>query len=281
MSNLKLCASVVFFLLHKGSRAAGLLSVVALIACSQLAVAAAQPVSEPDHLRIAYVEFPPYTYQDNEGNPAGSFIDITRKVVKEAGYQPDFVYLPISRAYLYLRSGKVDVWVGLTHVPKLTGDVLESRVTPVPVQLSAWYCNGTDVLENLEQLKGKTVIVIGGYTYGGLINWLNTTDGITVTEAPNHRSAIEMLKRGRGDYLLDYREPVNQILTQPSDSIVRETAVRTRHTAWIFSLVNPQAAFLRDQIDSAYLRLVDDGKIQQASKSVSGFVIPGFPKQYL
>jgi polar amino acid transport system substrate-binding protein len=281
MSNLKLCASVVFFLLHKGSRAAGLFSVVALIACSQLAVAAAQPVSEPDHLRIAYVEFPPYTYQDNEGNPAGSFIDITRKVVKEAGYRPEFVYLPISRAYLYLASGKVDIWVGLTHVPKLKGEVLESRVTPVPVQLSAWYRSDGSALENLEQLEGKTVIVIGGYTYGGLIDWLNNTAGITVTEAPNHRAAIEMLKRKRGDYVLDYREPVKQILTLPSDSIVRETGVRTRHTAWIFSLANPQAALLRDQIDSAYLRLVNDGKIKQPPKPISGFVIPGFPKQYL
>lgn len=253
---------------------------IALMSFSHSALAI-QPASEPVKLRIAYVEFPPYTYQDNQGDPAGTFIDITRQVAKEAGYQPEFVYLPISRAYLYLASGKVDIWVGLTHVPKLRGEVLESRVTPVPVQLSVWYRNGTDGLKNLEQLKGKTVIVIGGYTYGGLIDWLNTTNNITVTEAPSHRSAIEMLKRRRGDYVLDYREPVRQILTLSSDSIVREAGIRTRHTAWIFSLANPQAALLRDHIDDAYQRLVKDGKIQQASKAVSGFVIPGFPEPYL
>ncbi len=250
-----------------------------LLSLSQLAVAV-ESTAAPNTLRIAYVEFPPYTYQDGEGNPAGVFIEVTRKVVKEAGYQPEFVYLPISRTYLYLINGKIDVWVGVTHVPRLFGEVLESGITPVPVQLSAWYRSDTPVLENFEQLRGKTVIVMAGYTYGGLIDWLNAADDIDITEAPNHRSAIDMLKRKRGDYLLDYQEPVRQILTQPSDDIIRETSVRTRRTAWVFSLANPEAAVLQQKFDSAYLRLLTINEVPVPHSLAPHSFIPGFPEQY-
>ncbi|HCL38794.1 MAG TPA: amino acid ABC transporter substrate-binding protein, partial [Marinobacter hydrocarbonoclasticus] len=36
-------------------------------------------------IRVAYVEFPPVTYRDDKGEPAGEFVDITRKVATEAG----------------------------------------------------------------------------------------------------------------------------------------------------------------------------------------------------
>ncbi len=44
--------------------------------------------------RVAYVEFPPISYRNEQGEPAGEFVDITRKVAAEAGYQLEFIYLP-------------------------------------------------------------------------------------------------------------------------------------------------------------------------------------------
>lgn len=256
------------------------LFMAAILLSFSLSVVAVEVAAVPETVRMAYAQFQPYTYQDNDGNPAGSFIEATRKVAEEAGYHVKFILLPVSRAYLYLVNGKVDAWAGMKHTPALLNKVLESEISPVSAHLSAWYRSDTEVLENFEQLKGKTVIIIGGYTYGGLIDWLHTTGGIDVTEAPNHRSAIEMLKRKRGDYLLDYLEPVQQILTQPSDSIIRESAIRTRPTAWIFSLKSPHAALFREDFDSAYLRLMKAGKMPQVNELESSFVIPGFPEQY-
>ncbi|WP_257900246.1 substrate-binding periplasmic protein [Marinobacter sp. F4206] len=234
----------------------------------------------PKTLRIAYVEFPPMTYRNHAGQPDGEMIDITRKVVEEAGYVPEFIYLPVSRVYLYLSNGQIDLWPGLTDIPSLEGEILESWVSPLAIQLSAWYREGMAPLENFSQLKGKTVIVIGGYTYAGLINWLNRSDDIRITEAPNHRSAIDMLKRNRGDYLLDYRQPVNQVLTYPSDSEVVESEVRTRNIAWLFSLASPRAAVLREEFDDAYLRLAAAGDVPPVRTITPGFVIPGFPEEY-
>lgn len=122
--------------------------------------------------------------------------------------------------------------------------------------------------------------MIAGYTYAGLINWLNQAEDIRITEAPNHRAAVDMLKRNRGDYLLDYRQPIKQILTEPSDQNVLESEVRTRNAAWLFSLAHPRAAILREEFDDAYLRLVEAGEVPPVRELSRGFVIPGFPEQY-
>lgn len=231
-------------------------------------------------VRVAYVEFPPITYRTAEGEPAGEFVEITRKVAAEAGYELEFLYLPVARAYLYLRDGTVDLWLGLSATPVLKEAVLESWISPIPVELSAWYRQDTEPLEHMDQLHGSMVILIGGYTYGGLRDWLEDQPDIRITEAPNHRSAVDMLKRKRGDYLLDYRQPVREILTHPSDAIIRESEVRSRNSAWIFSLASSRAAILREAFDDAYLRLAERGEVPPVRRFEKTFVLPGFPEQY-
>ena len=252
--------------------------IVALVVLKPVSVLA--ETSDNRSLRIAYVEFPPITYQAENGQAEGSFIEITRKVAREAGFEAEFLYLPVSRAYLYLTNGKIDAWPGVTNIPALDGEVLESWASPLPVQLSAWYLEQTPPVDHFDRLLGKTVIVIGGYTYGGLLSWLESEGSIRVTEAPNHRSALDMLKRGRGDYLLDYRQPVIDTLEMPADSMIRESEVRSRNLAWLFSLANPRAALLRDAFDDAYIRLAEKGDVPPLRKLDEGFVVPGFPEQY-
>jgi polar amino acid transport system substrate-binding protein len=231
-------------------------------------------------LRIAYIDFPPVTYRGETGQAEGSFIEITRKVAIEAGFEPEFLYLPISRTYLYLTNGQIDVWPGVSNIPALDGEVLESWVSPIPGQLSAWYLASTAPVDHFDRLLNKTVIVLGGYTYGGLLYWLEQEGSIRVTEAPNHRSALEMLKRGRGDYLLGYRQPMSQILEMPADSMIRESEIRTRNSAWLFSLANPRAALLREAFDDAYIRLAEKGEVPPIRELDKTFVIPGFPEEY-
>lgn len=240
----------------------------------------AQTDRESSVVTIAYNEFPPLVHQTQAGEPSGLIIDMTRKVVEEAGYQPEFLFLPISRVYLYLKNGTVDAWPGLTEIPQLEGEVLESWAQPLTVKLSAWYLEGNPPLNHFDDLNGKTVIVIGGYTYAGLIQWLHESEQIVVTEAPNHRAAIDMLKRHRGDYVLDYHAPVREILTQPSDSVVRETEIRSRTAAWLFSLASPRAAILREAFDDAYLRLIQRGELPGVPRDSGSYVIPGFPEAY-
>src|SRR5690554_3144090 len=154
------------------SFAARILMVVATLAVVSPAGHALNDVAR-SKVRIAYTEFPPAEYRNEQGNPAGFFVELTRKVVEEAGYEAEFIYLPVSRVYLYLKSGAVDLFPGLSNTPVLKYDVLESWVNVFPTRLNAWHLETTEPLTHFDQLEGKTVIVIGGYTYGGLLTWLD------------------------------------------------------------------------------------------------------------
>ncbi|QSP96447.1 transporter substrate-binding domain-containing protein [Marinobacter salinisoli] len=251
------------------------------VAVCPAVVAAGEAPGSADVLRIGYSEFPPFEYRADNGEPAGAFIDITRALVAEAGYEAEFVYLPTSRIYLYLKKGKLDVWPGLTNIPSLQGQILESWASPFSDMLSAWQLKTSAPLTHFNELKGKTVIVIAGYTYSGLIEWLKSSDGIRVTEAPNHRAAIEMLKLNRGDYLLDYSAPVRDILSDEERDLFSEVPVRRRSAAWLFSLANPRAATVREVFDDAYMRLLDKGLVPPVQDKSPGRVLPGFPDEYL
>ncbi|WP_298451620.1 transporter substrate-binding domain-containing protein [uncultured Marinobacter sp.] len=265
---------------HFRGLAARIVMVVAMLATVTLSGPVLADIARKK-VRIAYTEFPPAEYRNEQGEPAGFFVDLTRKVVEEAGYEPEFIYLPVSRVYLYLKSGAVDLFPGLSGVPTLKYEVLESWVNVYPTRLNAWHLEDSEPLTHFDQLEGKTVIVIGGYTYGGLLSWLEKSGRIRLTEAPNSRAALEMLKLKRGDYVLDYRETVSDMLTRPSDSKIRGSEVRSRYSAWLYSLANPRAAVLREDLDDAYLRLVSRGETPPVRAFKAGFVIPGFPKEHL
>ncbi|SDW80103.1 amino acid ABC transporter substrate-binding protein, PAAT family (TC 3.A.1.3.-) [Marinobacter mobilis] len=228
-------------------------------------------------LTVAYVEFPPLEYMDDAGQPAGEFVDLTRKVAEEAGLDLKFIYLPISRTYFYLRSGVVDMWMGLTGIPALEGYVLESEVSPLAATLSVWSMPDTSPVTRYESFQDRILILISGYTYGGLLYQLEALDNVSLTFAPNHLAALRMLERNRGHYLLDYQFPVRETLRQEAFDEVREQPVRTRYTSWLFTRQNPNSSALRDAFDQAYRRLVARGDVAAEQDRSQHYVLPGLP----
>jgi polar amino acid transport system substrate-binding protein len=232
--------------------------------------------SERPELRVGYVEFPPYEYSGPNGEAAGSFLDLTRQVAAEAGYDVRFIHVPISRAYLYLRQGHIDLMPGLSNIPALRGDVLESKTHPISVELSAWSTSANPPITRFEDFYNKSLIVISGYTYGGLDDYLKQQPKITVIHAPNHQSAVEMLKLNRGDYLLDYRPPVELVIQREPLVRLQQSDIRSRTAAWLFSLANPDAGQIQRAFDNAWLRLASRHEVPMLP-DISSHQVPGFP----
>ncbi|EBA01290.1 substrate-binding periplasmic protein [Marinobacter sp. ELB17] len=274
------CPSAVLF--KNGYRKRGLALMVVCTACLLgFALASPPALADPTQtrqiLQVGYMEFPPFTYQNSRGQAAGEFIDITRKVVLEAGYTTEFVFLPPSRLLLHLRNGTVDLAPSLSGTPLLVYETLESWVSPVTLELHAWHLNTTETLKTFDQIKHKRVIVISGYNYGGLMSWMEKQSDIALTEAPGHRAAIEMLKRNRGDYLLDYHKPVQELLSAPGDENLHSTKLLSREGVWVFALSRPQAEIWREQFDDAYIRLAEKGEVPPLRRLGPGYKITGFP----
>lgn len=91
-------------------------------------------------LTVGYVDFPPYQFRNASGEPDGRFVELTRKVAREAGYDLNFLYLPTARVYYYLESGAIDLWQGFADNPELGDRVLESDANPLRVPTASGTC---------------------------------------------------------------------------------------------------------------------------------------------
>lgn len=253
-------------------RRLGLVMLCTLVLAGKLAAGPAGPL-----LRVGYVEFPPFEYQDADGKPAGHFIELTRQVAQEAGYRLEFTYLPISRAYFSLVNGSIDLWPGLTRIPALSEAVVASRARPIEVQLSVWSLRIHPELTHFSDLQGKTLILIAGYTYGGLRDILMQDDSIRTTEAPSHEAALHMLGRGRGTHLLDYTHPIEAILPRVPIATLQQSPIRVRQAAWLVSRQRDDAVAIRDAFDAAYQRLVERGDVPPPPAPSTFRTLPGYP----
>ena len=165
----------------------------------------------------------------------------------------------------------------MTHIPALNDAVVASRSQPMQSQLSVWSLKIHPPLTQFSDLKGKTLILISGYTYGGLREILSQDADIRITEAPNHEAALNMLGRGRGTHLLDYTHPVAELLETQPIARLRESPLRIRQGAWLVSRQRDDALAIRDAFDAAYQRLLEQGKVAPPP-GLSGFrALPGYP----
>lgn len=258
-----------------------LLLVLGALLCS-VALASEEPGRT---LKIGYFDFPPYQYQDARGEPAGSVVELTRQVAAEAGYNVDFDLIPIGRIYFYLRNGRIDAWIGVTDAPELTGAVTETDATPLVLELASWFLEGTPAFRSVKDFRGRTVIRLAGYTYGGLLGELEKDGQVRVYEAPTHEAGLQMLAKGRGDYLLHYREPIEEILGHSPVEGLTSVSVSRHEMAWHFSLQAPEPVEVRTAFDSAYSRLARRDELPSFAERPGallhpGLVIPGNVNQW-
>ncbi|UZE97723.1 substrate-binding periplasmic protein [Alkalimarinus alittae] len=215
-----------------------------------------------EKLKVAYVEFPPIEYKDENNQPAGSFIEITKAVLNNAEIEYEFVFLPIARAYLYLKEGNIDMWPGLSGIPSLQGHVLESKSVPSNITLSAWYLKGTPPISHIKELSGTHTILINGYTYAGLIDKITHEDfGMIALFTPTHKSGLKMLQLQRGEYFLDYNEPINAYLRNNPVDDLQHSVLNKRNSSFIVSKKYSHAEELIKKLDQSYHQLITNGTI--------------------
>ncbi|MCP4163534.1 MAG: amino acid ABC transporter substrate-binding protein [Deltaproteobacteria bacterium] len=161
-------------------------------------------------LKYAYIEFPPFTYTDTNKQPSGFLVDWASKIFPKAGYKFTSESLPVLRLAGYIVDGKVDIWMGLKTLPQFKNTTYKGTVKITDLILRAYTTKKNKKIIKKEDLKGTSVIILRGYSYGGWINYIkNPKNSVDYLKANKHTSALKMLRAGRGDYLLDYKAPCN------------------------------------------------------------------------
>ncbi|MGM0571106.1 substrate-binding periplasmic protein [Marinobacter sp.] len=224
-----------------------------------LMAAAGAVANDEKVIRAAFIEFPPLATRNDNGQPEGSFIRMTEQVAQRAGYSIQWQELPIGRVYLYLEQGEIDLWPGSAGVPELAGFTRETPFSAGSIQLNAYSRNDTGAIESLEELRGKRLILIRGYTYFRLLDELKADPDTYVTIAPDHASAIRMLAFRRGDYLINFQAPMDATLARTPLPGLVQTNLLSWPLGFIFSTAAPGTETMIREFSRAWSELQAEG----------------------
>ena len=159
-------------------------------------------------LEVGVTHAPPFYVVDGQ-DVKGLLADMLSEVLAKANIEFVMKPYPIKRLHLNLIKGTTDIYLGAPK-PALSGfedATIQSETSPVKLELWSLSTSREPLLNNIEDLSGKGVIVINGYAYGGLINHIKNPDqNISVYEVDSFAQGVGMLRKGRADYLLDYRK---------------------------------------------------------------------------
>jgi len=218
--------------------------------------------SGPPVVTVGLLEFPPYSYSDAAGRPQGSVLDLSKRLLRQAGYQGKFRILPGARLYAGLRDGSVQLWPGAPGKAELQGHVLEGRIVLVEDDLALYFRPDTRLPRLPQDLAGRTIILISGFGYWKpYSDWLSDpTLNLRISRPHSHNAALEMLLRHRGDFLLDYHGPVEQARQRLGLAELPHLLLYHLTAKMIVSKRAPGAEALRDALDRAYEELQAQGE---------------------
>lgn len=221
-------------------------------ACAQIQAAdGLQPVN------VGYYEVPPYFWTGDDGKPRGSLLTLTERLLRHAGYRGVYRSLPSARVYAGLQDGSVQLWPGAGGKAELLGHTLEARNQLGEINLALYYRQDTPKPKLPDDLTGRRIILISGYSYWKPVNdMLNDPRLRVITHRTStHTAALEMLQRRRGDFLLNYQQPVERARQSLGSEPLPFTVLQNVQLRFVASRHAEGSAALLEALDRAYEEL--------------------------
>lgn len=213
-------------------------------------------------LRLGYIEFPPYTYTKENGEPAGILIDLAKKVYPEAGFDFTATSYPVRRLANYICSGDLDVWMGLKTLPEFEGKTYTGKAVITELVLLSYTRGSKPPIHKKEDLSDKSVIIMRGYSYGGWISFIeDPANKVNYINANKHEAAFKMLLAGRADYLLDYKDPSEKALETVKVPDLSSNLISSFPCYFVVSKELKNGQEIIDRLDKAYEKLKKSGAV--------------------
>lgn len=220
-------------------------------------------VVEAGPFRVGIHHIPPFSVIEKSGDYKGILVELLEKVLKKAGISYTVTGVPQKRLYNDLATGDMDITMGVKGVPAYEGKVLFSEFAVTNFDLRVYARKSTALIRNKEELRGKKVLVILGYGYGGLIRFLkDPANHITIDPTATHVLAFRKLRAERADYVIDYHRPASVAITE--EGMAKEVISHSLFNVNIYFIVSkktPTARKLMKQMEEAYQSLRAEGKL--------------------
>ena len=212
-------------------------------------------------VKVGITPFPPYYSVTASGEPKGVYLEVLTKTLQAAGLNYEVESYPPKRLYNNLSNGKTDVFIGLKGSPIYHDHVIYSDTQVTRLFLRVYATGKTPLPASKEDLSGHSLGVIRGYSYGGLIRYLNDPiNNIDVRSIGDHESSFRMLQKKRIDYLLNYKHPSERVLADMSFENAKYTNLLETNVYFIVSKATPGAEQLLQILEDTYQQLKDQGE---------------------
>jgi hypothetical protein len=212
-------------------------------------------------IEYGYPEQKPRTYTNEKGQPDGYYPRLLNILFKKADMKWRATSYPAPRLMENLNTGATNFSI-LVKNAKLDSCCLYSS-NPVWFDgLMVYWIGDKPPIKSKEDLIGKSLIVMAGYSYGGFVGFINDPQNrITSEPAETHASAFRMLEAGRADYLLNYGEPAQaEALDLRPVANLHSAEISRVHMYFVISKSYPNAENTLKRLESLYNTMQDEDK---------------------
>ena len=225
----------------------------------------ANPV-HAEKIKIGLVEFPPFSFTDENKKPNGSTVINLQRIFKHAGLEQEIKFYPAKRLYGMLVKGQLDFHFGLKSAE--LEKYLEYSNPAGNLVLNIYSITpGMELPVKKEEWIGKKMIIVRGYTYAGLADFIKHPDtNIKYFEAKNELAAVKMLAAGRANLMLQYPGPIDIALEKHPLENLQQKEVFNFKSYFIFNKNYPNAKELLKTIENSFAILTKEGKMLEAGE---------------
>ena len=175
-----------------------------------------------EKLTLVAGPFPPYHYWENN-KQVGVNVELAEEVFRRIGVEAEFkTPLSFQRALKAIETGDADAFVSLIYVKDLAKYMYYSK-EPVNILKTVIFARkGSGLkIDKFEDLKGKTIGVVKGYSYG---DKFNKSSDLKKQIYADDQEVIRALAYGRIDLAAAHEAPFNFISKQIGVGDKLETA---------------------------------------------------------
>ena len=214
-------------------------------------------------IKAGVISFPPFYIVNSDQTLSGIFLDIMEKTLHHAKIKYRLNIYPTKRLYNNLKIGTTDFFLGIKGSPEYDEHVLYSTTEISQIQLRVYAIGDTPLPSTKEDLNNYKVITLRGYSYAGLITYLNDPqNNISINTTSDHRSSFLMLKNNRADYVINYKHPSETALKMLTIKDLKYTNFYDVKIYFIVSKALPHAAEILHKLEQAYLVLLELGELE-------------------